>query len=192
MLWALQSCSPHCETWYWCFRLARKAFHSTIFPIINVHLWNETNLDTHYYLHSFRYGHCDHVLQIGEHDIDALDLQEKILHSTIYPIINVHLWNERNLDTYYNLYSFRYGCYNHVLHIRIHGIDALDLQEKLFFPPFFQYLIFICEMRQTWILIIISILLIMGTTIMFSLLRYMILMLWICKKCFSLDHFPYN
>ena len=47
--------------------------------------------------------------------------------------------------------------YNHVLHIRIHDVDALDLQEKLFTPPFSLLSKFICEMCQTWILIIISI-----------------------------------
>ena len=51
----------------------------------------------------------------------------------------------------------------------IHDIDALDLQEKIFFPPFFMQLMFIHEMRQTWILIIIYIFFIMGTTIMFSI-----------------------
>ena len=41
-----------------------------------------------------------------------------------------------NLDTHNNLHSFCYGHYNHVLLIGIHDIDALDLQEKLFFPSF--------------------------------------------------------
>ena len=36
-------------------------------------------------------------------------------------------------------------------------MDALDLQQKLFFPPLSLQLLFICQMRQTWILIIISI-----------------------------------
>ena len=49
---------------------------------------------------------------------------------------HVHLRNETNLDTRYNLYSFYYGHYNNVLHIGIHDIGALDLQEKPFFPPF--------------------------------------------------------
>ena len=54
--WALQSCSPHWDTRYWAFRFARKAFFSTIFLIINVHPWNETNLDARNNLHSFFIG----------------------------------------------------------------------------------------------------------------------------------------
>ena len=53
--WAQQSCSLHWDTRYWCFGLARKAFLSTIFLIIKVHPWNETNLYTQYNLHSFCY-----------------------------------------------------------------------------------------------------------------------------------------
>ena len=79
---------------------------------------------------------------------------------------------------------FYYGHYNHILLIRMHGIDALDLQEKLFFPPFPLSLMFFCGMSQTWLLIIISILFVIGTTIMFSPLGYTMLMLWICKKSF--------
>ena len=62
------------------------------------------------------------------------------------------------MDTHNNLHSFCHGHYNHVLHIGIHDMDALDLQEKLFFPPISLLLKFICELRQTWILVIISIL----------------------------------
>ena len=106
---ALQSCSPHCDPWSWCFGFARKAFLSTNFSIINDHPWNETNLDT------------------------------------------------RN-----NLYSFCYWHYYHVLHIGMHDLGGLDLQEKLFFPLFSLQLMFIREMRQTWILIIISIIFVMA------------------------------
>ena len=41
------------------------------------------------------------------------------------------------------------GDYNHVLHIGIHDTDALDLEEKLFFPLFSLKLMFIREMKQT-------------------------------------------
>ena len=51
-------------------------------------------------------------------------------------IINVHPSNETNLDTSNNLQSFCYGHYNHVHLIGIHDTDALDLQEKVFIPPF--------------------------------------------------------
>ena len=57
--------------------------------------------------------------------------------STIFLIINVHLGNGTNFDACNNLYSFGYGRYNHVLSIGIKDIDALDLQEKIFFPSFF-------------------------------------------------------
>ena len=116
----------------------------------------------------------------------------KSFHSIIFPIINVHPRNGTNLDTRYNTHSFHYGHYNHVLYIRIHDIDAFDLQEKLFFPPFSLQLMFIHELRQAWILITISMLFVMGTTIMFSTLGNTMLMLWICKKSFSFQHFPNN
>ena len=91
-----------------------------------------------------------------------------------------------------HLYSSCYWHYNHVLLIRMHDLDASDLQEKLFFPSFSLQTKFIHEMRQTWILIIISIRFVIGTAIVFSTLWYMVLMLWICKKGFSSLHFPYN
>ena len=77
-LWALQSCSPHWDTRSWCFRFARKGFLSTIFIIINVHPWNESNMDARNYLYSFHYGHYNHILPIVMHDINAFGLQEKL------------------------------------------------------------------------------------------------------------------
>ena len=129
--------SPHWDARYWCFGFARKAFLSSILLINNIHPWNKTNLDTHY-----------------------------------------------------NVYSFHYGHYNHVLDIGIHDINSLDLQEKLFFPPFSLLSKFIQEMRQTWIPIIIPILFVIGIIIMFSILGYMILMLEFLKKSFSFHLFP--
>ena len=49
--------------------ICKKSFLSTIFPIIKVHPWNETNLDTHHNLHSFCYWHCNHVLRNGIRDM---------------------------------------------------------------------------------------------------------------------------
>ena len=72
-----------------------------------------------------------------------------------------------NQDTRNNLHSFCYGHYNHVRLFRMHDIDALDLQEKLFFQSFSLSLMFIHKMRQTWIPVTISILFVMGTTTMF-------------------------
>ena len=47
-------------------------------------------------------------------------------------------------------------------------------------------------MMQTWIVVIISILFIMGTTIISSSLGYTILVLWIFKKSFSFHQFSNN
>ena len=116
----------------------------------------------------------------------------KVFLSTIFLIIIVYPWNETKLDTRNNLYSLSYWYYNHVLLIGTHNINALHLQEKLFFLPFSLLLNFILEMRQTLILVIISILVVIGTTIMFSSLAYTMLMLWIYEKRFSSHHFLYN
>ena len=75
LFWALQSCSPHWETWYLCFGFVRQAFFLTIFLIIKGHLWNETNLDTYNNLHSICYYHYNHVLLIAKHSVNGLDLQ---------------------------------------------------------------------------------------------------------------------
>ena len=58
--------------------ICKKSFLSTIFVIIKVHPWNEINLGTHNNLHSFCYWHGNHVLNIGLHDNEILDLQEKL------------------------------------------------------------------------------------------------------------------
>ena len=76
--WALQSCSPHWDTRNWCFGFAWKAFHSTIFHIVKVHVWDKANIDTRNNLHSFCYRHYNQVLHFGIHDIGALDLREQL------------------------------------------------------------------------------------------------------------------
>ena len=82
--------------------------------------------------------------------------------------------NKSNFDTSNNLHSFSYAHYNHVLPIGIWDIDALDLQEKHFFPRFSLQPLFIDEMSQTRILITIYILFVISTTIMLSPLGYTI------------------
>ena len=52
--------------------------------------------------------------------------------------------------------------HKHIILIRIHNVDALVLPEKFFFPPFSLKLVFIYQMRQTWILVIIFILFVIG------------------------------
>ena len=121
-----------------------------------------------------------------------LQIYRKAFLFTIVLIIKVYSWNEINMDTHNNLHSFCYWNYNHVLLIGVHDIDTMDLQEKLFVPPFSLYLMFVCGVGQTWVLVIVSILIVIGTTIMFSTLGYTVLMLWIWKKSFYFHHFPYN
>ena len=124
------------NTWYWCFRFARKAFLFTIFLIIKVYLWNEANLDSHNNLHSF----CDCVLQSCSPHWDirywGFGLSRKTFLSTVFLIVKVNLRNDTKLDTCNNLYSFYYWHYNHVHLIGIHDIDALVWGEKLFFSQF--------------------------------------------------------
>ena len=114
-----------------------KGFFSTIVLAFSVHLWNETNLDAHNIPHSFCYGHYNHVLSSLGYVIFMLWICKKsFFFSTIFLKINVHPWNEINLDIRNNLHCFCYVHHNHVLLIEIHDIDALDLQVKLLFPPF--------------------------------------------------------
>ena len=80
--------------------------------------------------------------------------------------------------------SFVIKHYNHVHFVGAHDIDALYLHEKPSFPPFFIKLMFIQEMSQTWILIVISILFLTSTAIMSSTLGYTILMFGFSRKAF--------
>ena len=80
--------------------------------------------------------------------------------SNIFHKIKVHQSNGTNLDSYDDLYSFCDSALKHFSSWGIHGFDALVLQEKLFFPPFSLESKFINQMGQTWILRIISILMV--------------------------------
>ena len=166
-------------------------FFSIIFHRIKVHLSNKTNLDSHNSFHFFVIGHYNHVFLIGIHDIGALVWQEKYFFPpfSIKSKFNYQLKQTMIQVTIYMFFVI--GHYNHVLLIRIYDIDALVCQEKLSFPPFSLELKFIREMRQTQILIIISILFVAGTVIMFSSLGYAILMLWNYVKTYCFCHFPY-
>ena len=55
---------------------------------------------------------------------------------------------------------FVIGLYKHIFHVWVHDFDALVSHEMLFFSPFFLKSNFITQIGQTWILIIISILLV--------------------------------
>ena len=111
-VWALQSCSPPWDTRYWCFRFVGKAFHSTIFLIIENHLLNVPNLDSYNNLHSF----CDCILHSCSPLWDirywCFGFARKAFYSTIFFIIKVHLWNVANLDSYNNLPSLCDWQYN--------------------------------------------------------------------------------
>ena len=96
---------------------------------------------------------------------------------TIALVINISPGNETNMGTPNRLLSFHYGHNNNVLLVRIHNIDVPNLPEKLSFLSFSLQLKFIHEVRQTWILITISIPFAIGTAIMLSTLGYRILML---------------
>ena len=142
MWFVLQSCSSRWDAWYWHFDLARKAFLSTIFLIIKVHSWNEANLVMEINLHKHLFPSILFFIGIIimfstlVYAVLKLWICKKAFLFTIFPIINVHPWNEIILDTRNNLHSFCYAHHNYVFLIEIHDIDALDLQQKLFFPPF--------------------------------------------------------
>ena len=57
---------------------------------------------------------------------------------------------------------FMIGHYNHILLFEMYDIDALVWQENLFFRPFSLESKFFHQMRQTWILITISIIFMIG------------------------------
>ena len=135
MLLALQSCSAHRDTRFSYFGFARKAFLSTIFLVINVHPWNETNLDTQNNIHFFVIGTLIMFSTLA-FIIWCFGFARKAFLSNAFLVIQVYLWNEANLGAHNNLHSFCYWHYNHVCLIEIHDIYALDLQENLFFPPF--------------------------------------------------------
>ena len=69
---------------------------------------------------------------------------------------------------------------------------CFDLARKAFLSAIFHIIKVHREMRQTWILLIISAPFVVGTPVIFILLGYMILVLWFGKKSFSLHHYPYN
>ena len=177
MLFVLQSLSPYLDTRSWCFGFARKAFLSTIFLIINFHPWTETNVDNCNNLHFFWLWALQSCCPYLDTRYWRSGFARKDFFSTIFLMLKVHSWNKMNQDTCNNLHFFCYWHYNNVLHIGIHDINALDLQEMLFFPAFSLWSEFIREFKETWILIIISILFVLSTRIMFSSLGYTILML---------------
>ena len=131
--------------------------------------------------------HYNHILLIKINDIIALvwqgkrfslpfSLQSMSIHhirqTLILVIISIFLWLDTTIT--FSLLGTQYWCFG--------------LAKKLFSPPFSLKSKFMREMRRTWIFVTISILFVIGATIMFSSLWYTILMLWICKESFSFHH----
>ena len=114
LLWTLRSCSPHWDTWHWCFRSTRKAFLSTILLVINVVPWNESNLDTHNNLHFFLLWALQSCSPYWDTWYWCFGVARKAFLFTVFLIINVHPRNKSNLDAHNNLHCFCYGHYNHV------------------------------------------------------------------------------
>ena len=99
-------------------------------------------------------------------------------------------WKKKNLDTRNNLYSFVIGTT-----IKFFTLGYMIMM-LWFGKKSFSFTIFLITkvhlwMKQTWILIIISILFVIGTIIKFFTLGYTILMLWFGRKSFYLCNFPY-
>ena len=92
--WAWQSFSTHWDTRYCCFGLAKKAFLSLNFHIINIHSWNEINLDTRSNLHFIIMGTIIMFSSLG-YTILMLWMCKKSFSCIIVLIINVHSRNEK-------------------------------------------------------------------------------------------------
>ena len=96
------------------------------------------------------------------HKILVLWIRKNSFYSHHFPYSQSSCMRYDKPGTHSNLHSFHYGYYSNVLLVCLHDSDALDLQEKLFFPPFSLLLKLICEMRQPRMPIICSILFVMG------------------------------
>ena len=114
----------------------RKSFSFHIIRRIKVHSSNKINLDSCNNVHSFCYRHYSHVLHIGILDIDAWDLQEKLFFLPFSLQSELIYEMGQTWILIKNSIPFCYGHYNQVPLIAICAIDALDLQEKHFFPLF--------------------------------------------------------
>ena len=133
----------HCKHVYliwcivWCLGFAINAFFFHHIPLNQSSLLKLYNMDSHNNLYSLVIGHSKHIFPIGIHGFDALVSQEKLPFPPFFLESKfIHqIWQTWILKII--SIFFVIGHYNHVLHIRIHDLDALDLQEKLFLPPFF-------------------------------------------------------
>ena len=122
----------------------------------------------------------------------VLRFGKKRFFSTTFLVIIVCPSNEWNFNSHNNLHSFcnwaqqsccpywdtQYWCFHFV--------------RKFFFAIFLKIKVNLRNETNLDSRNNLHFLLWLGTTMMFSTLGYMTLMLWICKKSFSLHHFPYN
>ena len=85
---------------------------------------------------TFGIRHYKHITLIVMHGFDAFVWKEMLF----FPPFNLELkficQMRQNWSLKIVTILFVIEHYNHVIHIGIHDINVLDLQEKLFFPPF--------------------------------------------------------
>ena len=138
---------------------------------------------------SFFIRHYNHVPLIGIHDISALVWQEKLFSPPFFLLL---MLVRQMTQTWILVIIFILFVIRHYNHFFLLGTWywCFSLARKTFFPLFSIESKFIRPIRQTWILITISIFLWLGTTIMFSLLGYLIFMPWFGKNIFSFHYFP--
>ena len=139
-------------TRYWCFGLALKPFPSTIFFIIKIHPSNETNLGVVVISSFLLLGTTIIFSSIGT-GYRCFHLAINAFLSIVFIIIKVHPSNKTYLNSHNNL-RFVIQHYIPIPLIRIHEINALVWQKKLYFPPFSLKSMFLYQMWQTWTLII--------------------------------------
>ena len=116
--------------------ICKKSFSFTILLIINVQSWNEKIWIPITISVLFVIGIIIMFFSLG-YTILMLWICKKSISFHHFPYNSCSFVEWENLDTRNNLHSFCYGHCNHVLLLRIHDIDALDLQEKLFIQPFY-------------------------------------------------------
>ena len=153
---------------------------------------NESNLTLIIINILFLLRHYNHILSIGYTILMLLRICKKSFSFHHFLVIKVHMWNVWNLDSHNNLHFFcdwalqscssrwdtRYWCFG--------------LAREAFLSIDFLIIKVHCEMEETWILLITSILFVIGTPIMFISLGYTILMLWYGHIGFFFQYFPHN
>ena len=119
-------------------------------------------MDTHNNLYSFCYWALQSISSYWYTRYWCFGFARKAFLSIIFLVIKIHLWNQTNMDTCNNCYSF---CYWALQSCSSHWDTrywCFGLAIKAFSPPFSVQSKFICQMRQTWILKIIFILFVVG------------------------------